>query len=153
MVDLACNSGAGDGNYARDVDVNFDGQISIADLEAMDNQFEAHYTSNPLDGPGSNVFIFTGNNGTIDLFEGDGEYSGIGQSDDAFIDQNILENATGSDYLDGTALLQTALVVLSMIATFNDNIEIGEMLDPYIPDLYKYTYTKAKAVPWAFLLA
>ena len=40
MVDLAyLNSGAGDGNYARDVDVNFDGQISIADLEAMDDQF------------------------------------------------------------------------------------------------------------------
>ena len=48
MVDLAyLNSGAGDGNYARDVDVNFDGFITIADLEAMDDQFGSSlHTSN-----------------------------------------------------------------------------------------------------------
>ena len=126
MVDLAyLNSGAGDGNYARDVDVNFDGFITIADLEAMDDQFGSSlHTSNPLTGPGSSVFVFTGNGGAdITLFEGDGEYGGV-QSDDAFIDQNILENATGSDYLDGTALLTDSFSGTFDDNTFNDNIEI-----------------------------
>ena len=130
MVDLAyLNSGAGDGNYARDVDVNFDGLISIADLEAMDDQFGSSlHTSNPLTGPGSSVFIFTGNGGAeIALFEGDGEYGGV-HSDDAFIDQNILENDAGFDYLDRTALLTDNSSGFSGTFddnTFNDSIEVG----------------------------
>ena len=128
MVDLAyLNSGAGDGNYARDVDVNFDGFISIADLEAMDDQFGSSlHTSNPLTGPGSSVFVFTGNDGAkISLFEGDGEYGGV-QSDDAFIDQNILKIPLVLTTWMELHYSQTALVVLSMIIHSMTILKLGD---------------------------
>ena len=73
---------------------------------------EAHFILQMTNGPGSSVFVFTGNGGAdITLFEGDGEYGGV-QSDDAFIDQNILENALVLTTWMELHYSQTALVVL-----------------------------------------
>ena len=56
------------------------------------------------------------------MFDGDGQYD-VGQSDDAFIDQNILEN-DHADYLDGTALLTESFSGTFDNDILNDNIEI-----------------------------
>ena len=127
MVDLAyLNSGAGDNDYARDVDVNFDGQISIDDLAAMDDQFGSSMHTSAVTDMGADYlgFEFVGNNGSIFLYEGDSDVD-MGQADDAFIDQNILETSGDSDYLDGTALLTDSFSGTFDDNTFNDNIEIG----------------------------
>ena len=127
MVDLAyLNSGAGDNDYARDVDVNFDGQISIDDLAAMDDQFGSSMHTSAVTDMGADYlgFEFVGNNGSIFLYEGDSDVD-MGQADDAFIDQNILETSGDSDYLDGTALLTDSFSGTFDDNTFNDNIGIA----------------------------
>ena len=96
MIDLAyLNSGAGDGNYARDVDVNFDGQISINDLQSMDDQFgnSIHY----IDDMGSDN-IFAGSSTD--------EISLDGTDDKSFIDQNAMEHGdSGIDFMTNSTLL------------------------------------------------
>ena len=96
MIDLAyLNSGAGEGNYARDVDVNFDGQISINDLQSMDYQFgkSIHYLNNIGDDN-----VFTG--------AGDSDITLDATADKPFIDQNAMEHGdSGTDFMIDSTLL------------------------------------------------
>ena len=96
MIDLAyLNSGAGEGNYARDVDVNFDGQISIADLERMDDQFGKSIHN--LDDMGiDNIFAGVSSDEiTLDA-----------TADKPFIDQNAMEHGdSGTNFMINSTLL------------------------------------------------
>ena len=108
MIDLAyLNSGAGDGNYARDVDVNFDGEINIYDLARMDDQFgkSIHY----LDDMGSdNIFAgYSTDEITLDPTD-----------DKPFIDQNAMEHGdSGIDFMIDSTLLTDS---------FNTNNDFNE---------------------------
>ena len=94
MMDLAyLNAGAGNTEGSTDdVDVNYDGEISLKDLEKMDAQWGSSlHTNNAI----TNDQFNGTNNSTIDLSEISlgGNYGNADNS--AFISQNSTENTSG----------------------------------------------------------
>ena len=110
MKDLAyLNAGAAAG-YSEDVDVNYDGVIDIGDLAKMDEQW-GESLHNFVTNDGGDTF--TGTNGKSIFFDSMANNYNDTVDDQAFLDQNAIENdasflgslaSSGSQhYLDGTA--------------------------------------------------